>query len=98
MYRSLVPMQHLCWQLASNVRFSNQRMFNVIKNVLIRSLAYMKMVVNFVHSTMKTPIKSQSRVKGEGAHYCHECDVNKKFLQKKLVKKFLGGSVQYLVC
>lgn len=75
MYRSLVPMQHLSWQIAANVRLTNQRMFNVTKNVLIRSLAYQKMVVNFVNSTMKGQIKSQTRVKGEGAHYCHECEV-----------------------
>ena len=75
-YRSLVPMQHLCWQLAQNVRFSDQKIFNVVKSVMIRSLAYCKMVHDYVLTKTKSQIKFQPRIKGEAAHYCHTCDVS----------------------
>uniref|UniRef100_A0A7E4UU74 JmjC domain-containing protein n=1 Tax=Panagrellus redivivus TaxID=6233 RepID=A0A7E4UU74_PANRE len=74
-YRSLVPMQHLCWQLAANVRFSNQKMFNVVKGVLIRSLAFSRMVYDHVESRKPGSVKFQERIKGEIAHYCETCDV-----------------------
>ncbi|KAE9551528.1 hypothetical protein FO519_005258 [Halicephalobus sp. NKZ332] len=74
-YRSLVPMQHLCWQLAQNVRFSDQKIFNVVKSVMIRSLAYCKMVHDYVLTKTKSQIKFQPRIKGEAAHYCHTCDI-----------------------
>lgn len=68
-------MQHLCWQLAQKVRFSNQKIFNTVKNLMIRSLAYCRMVADFVECTSKTPIKIQRRMEGESAHYCHLCEV-----------------------
>uniref|UniRef100_A0A1I8BMQ8 JmjC domain-containing protein n=1 Tax=Meloidogyne hapla TaxID=6305 RepID=A0A1I8BMQ8_MELHA len=74
-YRSLVPMQHLCWALAKDVRFSNQKLYNNIKNMLIRSLAYCQMLVDFVGTAMKSPIKMQQKQKGECAHYCHLCEI-----------------------
>lgn len=64
-YRSLVPMQHLCWALAKDVRFSNQKLYNNLKNMLIRSLAYCQMLVDFVGIAMKSPVKMQQKQKGE---------------------------------
>lgn len=58
-------MQHLCWALAKDVRFSNQKLYNNIKNMLIRSLAYCQMLVDFVGTAMKSPIKMQQKQKGE---------------------------------
>ncbi|KAI1709800.1 jmjC domain, hydroxylase domain-containing protein [Ditylenchus destructor] len=87
-YRSLVPMQHLCWQLAKNVRFSNQKMFNIIKNMLIRSMAYCRMVQDFVEHTAKSLIKTQHRQKGETAHYCHLCEIE---VFNMLFVKEIGG-------
>jgi hypothetical protein len=58
-------MQHLCWSLARDVRFSNQKLYNQVKNMLIRSLAYCQMLVDFVGTVMKSPIKKQQRQKGE---------------------------------
>ncbi|KAL3074208.1 hypothetical protein niasHS_015038 [Heterodera schachtii] len=74
-YQSLVPMQHLCWALARDVRFTNQKLFNQVKHMLIRSLAYCQMLVDYVAVALKSPIKKQQRQKGECAHYCHLCEV-----------------------
>lgn len=67
-------MQHLCWQMARNVRFSNRDLFVTIKQVLIRSLAYCKMIAEAITIAGK-PIKMLSRQKGEASHYCSVCEV-----------------------
>ncbi|CAJ0583638.1 unnamed protein product, partial [Mesorhabditis spiculigera] len=59
-YNSLVPMQLLCWQLAKNIQFTNQAAWSVIRGVLIRSLAYCKMIAKYVESCGKV-IKYQPR-------------------------------------
>ncbi|WKY14132.1 hypothetical protein Q1695_000018 [Nippostrongylus brasiliensis] len=73
-YKSLVPMQHLCWQLAKNIRFTNQKVFTLIRGQLIRSLAFCKMVANLSASHGKQ-LKPQPRAKGEITHYCTLCEV-----------------------
>lgn len=73
-YKSLVPMQHLCWQLAKNIRFTNQKVFSLIRGQLIRSLAFCKMVANLSTSRGKQ-LKPQPRAKGEITHYCTLCEV-----------------------
>ncbi|KIH67581.1 JmjC domain protein [Ancylostoma duodenale] len=73
-YKSLVPMQHLCWQLAKNIRFTNQKVFSLIRGQLIRSLAFCKMVADLATSRGKQ-LKPQPRAKGEITHYCTLCEV-----------------------
>ncbi|TKR80412.1 hypothetical protein L596_014491 [Steinernema carpocapsae] len=73
-YKSLVPMQHLCWELAKNMRFTQQKMYNSVKGTLIRSLSFTSHVVNWVKKAGK-PLKMQLREKGEQAHYCCACEV-----------------------
>ncbi|CAG9541015.1 unnamed protein product, partial [Cercopithifilaria johnstoni] len=73
-YKSLVPMQHLSWQLARNIRFSNQKMFTLIKQMLIRSLAYSKMIADML-SIYDKSIRMHPRQKGEVSHYCSTCEI-----------------------
>ncbi|PAV63972.1 hypothetical protein WR25_02724 isoform A [Diploscapter pachys] len=73
-YKSLVPLQHLAWQLAKNIRFTNQKMFNILKGILIRSLSFCKMVADFANSHGKS-LKPQARQKGEITHYCTLCEI-----------------------
>ncbi|CAI4223466.1 unnamed protein product [Auanema sp. JU1783] len=73
-YKSLVPMQHICWQLAKNIRFTNQKIFCFIKSQLIRSLAFCKMVADYAMSQGKQ-LKPQPRTKDEVTHYCTLCEV-----------------------
>lgn len=101
-YRSLVPMQHLCWQVARALRFTDQKLFNLIKGVLIRSLAYSRMVADYAEKE-GAQIKFQSRIKNEGAHYCHSCEVSilifVSFLWNVIIYLlFLAGSLQYSLC
>ncbi|VBB34983.1 unnamed protein product [Acanthocheilonema viteae] len=67
-------MQHLSWQLARNIRFSNQKMFTLIKQMLIRSLAYSKMIADML-SVYDKSIRMHPRQKGEVSHYCSTCEI-----------------------
>ncbi|CAI2357888.1 unnamed protein product [Caenorhabditis sp. 36 PRJEB53466] len=71
--RCQVPMQLLCWQLAKNVRFTNQQLFNTCKGVLIRSLAFLKMVNEFVLAAKKK-IKPHERTSEDEANFCFSCE------------------------
>ncbi|KAK0403867.1 hypothetical protein QR680_017167 [Steinernema hermaphroditum] len=73
-YKSLVPMQHLSWELAKNMRFTQQKTYNIVKGVLIRSLHFSKVVADYVKKLGK-PLKMHSREKNEVAHYCFHCTV-----------------------
>uniref|UniRef100_A0A7E4VA69 JmjC domain-containing protein n=1 Tax=Panagrellus redivivus TaxID=6233 RepID=A0A7E4VA69_PANRE len=74
-FQSLVPMQRLCWKLASHAQIENREMFNVIKGVLIRSLAFCRMVYDHVESCKPSSINIQKPVDGEVSHYCERCTV-----------------------
>lgn len=73
-YKSIVPLNHLLWQMASNIRFTNANLFQIVKKGLIRSLAYVQMARDFVESCDKQ-INHHPRTKNEIAHYCAICDV-----------------------
>ncbi|EFP09684.1 CRE-UTX-1 protein [Caenorhabditis remanei] len=74
LFKSQVPMQLLCWQLAKNVKFTNQLIYNNCKGVLIRSLAFCKMVHDFCVGHKKV-IKTHARSPGEQSHFCMTCEV-----------------------
>ncbi|RCN33707.1 JmjC domain protein [Ancylostoma caninum] len=90
-YKSLVPMQHLCWQLAKNIRFTNQKVFSLIRGQLIRSLAFCKMVADLATSRGKQ-LKPQPRAKGEITHYCTLCEASVRFVLL-LFRDVLGYSI-----
>ena len=46
-------MQLLCWQIAKNIKFTHPNVFSIVKAVLIRSLAYSKMVAQYADSVGK---------------------------------------------
>ncbi|CZR14612.1 JmjC domain-containing protein [Caenorhabditis elegans] len=72
-FKSEVPMQLMCWQVAKNVKFTNQLIYNTCKGVLIRSLAFLRMVADYIVSQKKT-IKAHTRTSGEQSHFCMTCE------------------------
>uniref|UniRef100_A0A0N5AKW0 JmjC domain-containing protein n=1 Tax=Syphacia muris TaxID=451379 RepID=A0A0N5AKW0_9BILA len=73
-YTNFLLNMHLSWQLARNIRFSDQKLYTLIKNMLIRSLAYSKMVYDMVVAAGKT-VQMHSRHKGDSSPYCSVCEV-----------------------
>ncbi|KHJ41379.1 alpha,alpha-trehalase [Trichuris suis] len=74
-FKSLVPMVHLSWQLARNVRFSDQSLHELIRKVLIRSLAHCQMVLDYACEKLGKELKHHVREPGELSHYCYLCEV-----------------------
>ncbi|GMT04719.1 hypothetical protein PENTCL1PPCAC_26893 [Pristionchus entomophagus] len=73
-YKSLVPMQHLFWQIAKNVRLTNSKVYNLVRGMLIRSLSYCKMIVDWAERH-NIHVKYQPRMHDEHSHYCCLCQV-----------------------
>ncbi|XP_054932575.1 lysine-specific demethylase 6A isoform X2 [Dermacentor andersoni] len=73
-YKSIVPMIHLSWNLARNLKVSEPQLFELIKYCLLRSLRHCQVVIEFVKGLGKE-IRWHGRAKNEIAHYCTNCEV-----------------------
>ncbi|WAR28034.1 KDM6A-like protein [Mya arenaria] len=75
-YKSIVPMLHLVWNIAKNVKIADQKLFELVKSTLVCSLRNIQLTLDFVGS-MGIDIKWHGRVEGEAAHYCNVCEDSK---------------------
>ncbi|KRX37258.1 Lysine-specific demethylase 6A, partial [Trichinella murrelli] len=73
-YKSLVPLIHLSWQLARNIRFSDKTLFEMVRKTLIQSIAYCQMVLDYVCERLRKELKHHPRTEGENSHYCCVCE------------------------
>ncbi|XP_030837351.1 lysine-specific demethylase 6A-like [Strongylocentrotus purpuratus] len=73
-YKSIVPMIHLTWNIARNVRVSEPRYFEMVKYCLLRSLKYIQMTKEYLKD-MGIEVHWHGRAKNEAAHYCTNCEV-----------------------
>ena len=73
-HKSEVPMIYLSWNLAKNVRVSESKLFEAVKNTLLRSLRQVMITVEFVRSK-GCELKFHGRSRTEPAHFCGQCEV-----------------------
>ena len=73
-HKSEVPMIYLSWNLAKNVRVSESKLFEAVKNTLLRSLRQVMITVEFVRSK-GCELKFHGRSRSEPAHFCGQCEV-----------------------
>ena len=52
-HKSEVPMVYLSWNIARNVRVSENKLFEAVKNTLMRSLRQVMITLEFVRSKGK---------------------------------------------
>uniref|UniRef100_A0A3Q2PXQ6 [histone H3]-trimethyl-L-lysine(27) demethylase n=1 Tax=Fundulus heteroclitus TaxID=8078 RepID=A0A3Q2PXQ6_FUNHE len=72
--KSMVPMVHLSWNMARNIKVSDHKLFEMIKYCLLRTLKQCQWVKEALTSAGKeTVLKPRSR--DEPAHYCTICEV-----------------------
>lgn len=74
-FKSIVPVVHLSWQLARNVKFSDSALFERVKSVMLRSLVHCYLSVDYVTTKLGKELRYQPREEGEPAHYCTICEV-----------------------
>ncbi|XP_043928308.1 lysine-specific demethylase 6A [Protopterus annectens] len=72
--KSIVPMIHLSWNLARNVKVSDPRLFEMVKYCLLRTLKHCQSLKDALISAGKE-IVWHGRTKDEPAHYCNICEV-----------------------
>ena len=72
-YKSIVPVIHLTWNLARNIKISDRRLFELIRYVLMQSLKQTQLSMNYVENC-ELDMKLQPRQLNEHAHYCVDCE------------------------
>ena len=73
-FKSIVPMVHLSWNLARNIKVSDKRLFELIKNCLLRTMRHCCLILEFVKSK-GVEVRFHGRGKNEASHYCGQCEV-----------------------
>ncbi|XP_076262257.1 utx histone demethylase isoform X2 [Rhynchophorus ferrugineus] len=73
-FKSIVPMLHLSWNLARNIKVSDRKLFELIKNCLLRTLLRCCRILEFVRNK-GVDVKFHGRGKNEASHYCGQCEV-----------------------
>uniref|UniRef100_A0A6P8R780 [histone H3]-trimethyl-L-lysine(27) demethylase n=1 Tax=Geotrypetes seraphini TaxID=260995 RepID=A0A6P8R780_GEOSA len=72
--KSVVPMVHLSWNMARNIKVSDPKLYEMIKYCLLRTLKQCQTLREALISTGKE-ILWHGRTKNEPAHYCSICEV-----------------------
>ncbi|KAK1132310.1 Lysine-specific demethylase 6A, variant 2 [Melipona bicolor] len=73
-FKSIVPMVHLSWNLARNIKVSDPRLFELIKNCLLRTMRHCCLILEFVKSK-GVEVRFHGRGKNEASHYCGQCEI-----------------------
>ncbi|XP_053435388.1 lysine-specific demethylase 6A isoform X15 [Nycticebus coucang] len=72
--KSIVPMVHLSWNMARNIKVSDPKLFEMIKYCLLRTLKQCQTLREALITAGKEIIW-HGRTKEEPAHYCSICEV-----------------------
>ncbi|CAG2055681.1 unnamed protein product [Timema podura] len=73
-FKSIVPMVHLSWNLARNIKVSDPKLFELIKNCLLRTIRQCALILEFVKSK-GVEVRFHGRGKNEASHYCGQCEI-----------------------
>ncbi|XP_058124387.1 histone demethylase UTY [Anopheles coustani] len=73
-YKSIVPMVHLSWNLARNIKVSDPKMFESIKTCLMQTMKHCMQILEYVKS-LHVEVRFHGRGKNEASHYCGQCEV-----------------------
>lgn len=73
-YKSIVPMVHLSWNLARNIKVSDRKLFELIKTCLMNTMKHCMQILEYVKSK-GIEVRFHGRGKNEASHYCGQCEV-----------------------
>ncbi|XP_055386671.1 lysine-specific demethylase 6A [Condylostylus longicornis] len=73
-YKSIVPMVHLSWNLARNIKVSDPKLFELIKMCLLSTLKNVIHTLEYVKSK-EVEVRFHGRGKNEASHYCGQCEI-----------------------
>ncbi|TNN30062.1 Lysine-specific demethylase 6A [Liparis tanakae] len=72
--KSMVPMVHLSWNMARNIKVSDHKLFEMIKYCLLRTLKQCQWVKEALATAGKETVL-RPRTRDEPAHYCTICEL-----------------------
>lgn len=72
-FKSIVPMVHLTWNLARNIRVSDPRLHRAMRTCLAQTLRAAAGTLSAVRAR-GVPIRFHGRARGEASHYCGTCE------------------------
>ncbi|XP_004522757.1 lysine-specific demethylase 6A isoform X1 [Ceratitis capitata] len=73
-FKSIVPMVHLSWNLARNIKVSDPKLFELVKMCLLQTLKNVLHTLEYVKSK-GVEVRFHGRGKNEASHYCGQCEV-----------------------
>uniref|UniRef100_A0A1I8Q3Y6 JmjC domain-containing protein n=1 Tax=Stomoxys calcitrans TaxID=35570 RepID=A0A1I8Q3Y6_STOCA len=73
-FKSIVPMVHLSWNLARNIRVSDPKLFELLRTCLLQTLKNVMHTLEYVKSK-GVLVRFHGRGKNEASHYCGQCEV-----------------------
>ncbi|KAL7299718.1 hypothetical protein TKK_0007470 [Trichogramma kaykai] len=73
-FKSIVPMVHLSWNLARNIKVSDRKLFELIKTCLMRTLRQCNLILEYAKSK-GVSVRFHGRGKNEASHYCGQCEI-----------------------
>ncbi|XP_033096084.1 histone demethylase UTY-like isoform X2 [Anneissia japonica] len=72
-YKSIVPLMHLSWNMARNLKVSDPEYFEMVNYCLMRSLRKCQMTLDSLKEE-NVQVHWHGRSKNEAAHYCVNCE------------------------
>ncbi|CAG9581195.1 unnamed protein product [Danaus chrysippus] len=72
-FKSIVPMVHLTWNLARNIRVSDPRLHRAMRTCLLQTLRAAAGTLQTVRAR-GVPVRFHGRARGEASHYCGACE------------------------
>ncbi|XP_049875020.1 lysine-specific demethylase 6A isoform X1 [Pectinophora gossypiella] len=72
-FKSIVPMVHLTWNLARNIRVSDPRLQRAMRTCLLQTLRAAAGTLGAVRAR-GVAIRFHGRARGEASHYCGACE------------------------
>lgn len=74
-FESLIPMQHLSWNIAKNCKTDEPKLRELLRGTLIRSLAHSQMVIDYVKTELRLPIEPIQKGMERTTTICSKCKV-----------------------
>ncbi|XP_055635786.1 lysine-specific demethylase 6A isoform X2 [Toxorhynchites rutilus septentrionalis] len=73
-YKSIVPMVHLSWNLARNIKVADPKLYELIRTCLMQTMKHCMQILEYVKSK-GIEVRFHGRGKNEASHYCGQCEV-----------------------
>uniref|UniRef100_A0A5K3EU68 TPR_REGION domain-containing protein n=1 Tax=Mesocestoides corti TaxID=53468 RepID=A0A5K3EU68_MESCO len=72
--KSVVPMIHLSWQIAKNVKVGDAHLYELIRHTLLRTMVNSQLTLDFLEQ-LDVSVKRHGKKPDDIAHSCQDCDI-----------------------